>query len=228
MRTRLMLLTLLLTTTGTALHADEAFHEETLHQAVEDFLYHQALALGDEIQITVHSSSAHFAACPQPAPFIPRSQTVKPGRISVGVRCADANNSLRYINAELAITGTWLTPVSAIPAGTIITADMLEPVRGDLGSLPASVVLNKADIVGQVAARQLNAGSPLRQQDVRTLQLVKRGEEVLLESGGSGFRVSRRAEAMEPGGLGDTIRVRLDRRNILLATVAGNGRVVLN
>lgn len=147
------------------------------------------------------------------------------GRVSVGVRCHGNKHSTRYITAHVGVTGTYVQLATGVAAGTLISADMLELRQGDLSSLPQHTILLADAAIGQISARQLNAGTVLRKQDLRTRPLVRRGQEVSIETRGPGFVVSRSGEAMQAGGLGDTVRVRLSRQETVTTVVSGEGRV---
>lgn len=196
-----------------------------LDAVVENFLREQASARHDEVQITVYPPGARFPVCPEPVPFLPGRAGQLLGRVSVGIRCADAHDSIRYINAEIRAVGTWPTAAVRIPTGSEITAEMLTTARGNLSGLSATTLREADEIVGRIARRTLIPGQPVRQHDVHTRPVVDRGQEVTVESGGTGFVVRRQGKALETGAMGETIRVQLDRRNTLHATITDKGTV---
>ena len=197
----------------------------SLESVVEDFLREQTRGSHDELQITVYPPQAQFADCPSAVAFLPGRSPTLLGRVSVGIRCGDAHDSIRYINAEVSAIGSWPTVAVQISAGSEITADMLSTTRGELSRLPDTTLLDRKDIIGQVARRTLQPGQALRRHDIRSRTLVDRGQAVTIESGGAGFLVRRQGEALDTGGMGESIRVQLDRRNTLRGRITAQGTV---
>lgn len=192
---------------------------------VENFLREQTRVGHEEVQITVYPPGASFPACPEPVPFLPGRAGQLLGRVSVGIRCADAHDSIRYINAEIRAVGTWPTAAMRITTGSEITEEMLTTTRGNLSVLPATTLRDADEIVGRIARRTLIPGQPVRRHDVRSIPVVERGQAVTVESGGTGFVVRRQGKALDTGAMGESIRIQLDRRNTLNATVTDQGTV---
>lgn len=207
-----------------SLACPEVRADVVVEQTIREFLQQQ---LEDRGQVTVEvlPSSARFPVCERPEPFIPASSPQLIGRVTVGLRCGGDDAALRYISAQVTVVGGYLKLATGVEPGTVLAAHMLEVARGDLGQLPTQAVLRMSDVVGQVAARRLSAGTVLQEQHLRALPLVSRGQLISLETGGRGFMISRKVEALDTGGLGDMVRVRLSRREILTAVVEGPGRV---
>ena len=63
------------------------------------------------------------------------------------------------------------------------------------------------DLVGMEARRNLDAGSPLRFNDLVSPVLVERGQTVNIVSGGGGLRVSMQGKALAKGSVGDRVLV---------------------
>ena len=99
---------------------------------------------------------------------------------------------------------------------------------GNLAELPNRALLEVDRIVGQVATRALSPGQPLLEHQFRNLPLVERNQRVVVEARGRGFRIAREGQALEPGALGDRIRVRFDNREVMTAEVVGEGTLVVD
>ncbi|MDT8879182.1 flagellar basal body P-ring formation chaperone FlgA [Halomonas saccharevitans] len=190
---------------------------------VHDFLLERASGAGDEISIEVHPPRAALPACPRPDISLPRAADRPVGRVSVGIRCGNDNRT-RYLQAEVHITGHYVELARDVRAGDIIRPEDLTEVTGRLDRLPRQALLDPDRATGQQATRHLAAGVTLQRHHLRARPLVRRGQQVVIEARGSGFRVTRSAEALEPGGRNERIRVRLADREILEARVVGEGR----
>lgn len=206
-----------------AASADAA--RQQLVERVHGFLYERSQSLGSEVHIEVHPPSAHLPTCESPEPFMPNERAPAQGRISVGVRCGDQGQQVRYMQASVAVIGDYVVLREDIPAGTLISADMLTLSEAELGRLPRGVLTDLDEVIGQESARALRAGSAITPQQLREVTLVERGAAVRIEAVGKGFAVSREGQALDSGGMGREIRVRLANREILSATVSGRNRL---
>lgn len=196
-------------------------------QAAHRFVAEQADDLGDEVRVTIREPRAPLPECAMPAPFLPNANARPIGRVSVGVRCEDTGQ-VRYLQAEVAVMGRYVVLSQRLAAGETVRAEHLREERGDLARLPDPAILDPAVAIGQEATRTLAAGVTLQDHHLRQPRLVRRGQAVIVEARGTGFRITREAEAMEPGGKGESIRVRLDDREIIRAEVVGERRLAVD
>lgn len=203
----------------------QADDTDLLIERVHAFLYEQASELGEEVSIDVHPPSAHLPACENPQPFLPNAGQKLTGRVSVGVRCGDQGRQVRYMQASIEIVGEQVVARQAIPAGTIIDADMLAIRPSELGRLPRGAITDPEQAIGMQASRPIGKGVTMTENHLRAVTLVERGAKVRIEARGEGFAVSREGEALDNGAMGQEIRVRLGRRETLRARVTGRNRL---
>ena len=73
--------------------------------------------------------------------------------------------------------------------------------------------------------RDLLSDTPLRTYDIKNAILVKRGQDVVVTAGsGQGFLISVKAEALQDGGINETIRLKnVESGRLLSAEVTGPG-----
>ncbi|MGR2737503.1 flagellar basal body P-ring formation chaperone FlgA [Billgrantia sp. Q4P2] len=225
--TRLALLPLLSLAGLLAIPAASADDTELL-QVVHGFLHEEASALGDELVIELHPPSARLPACESPQPFLTRPGEAPLGRVSVGVRCGSDGRQVRYLQAEVGVMGEYPVLGAPLSPGETVRRDQLIMHSGNLAELPNRTLLDVDEIVGQMATRALAPGQPLQAHQFRSLPLVERNQRVVVEARGTAFRVLREGQALEPGGLGDRIRVRFDSREVVTAEVAGEGVLVVD
>lgn len=199
-----------------------------LLNAVHAFLHQQAQPLGDELIISVRPPSARLPACEAPEPFLARPDAAPLGRVSVGVRCGESGRQVRYLQAEIGVIGDYPVLAVALAAGDTITSEHLTLQSGNLAELPNRTLLDIDAIIGQAATRALNPGQPLQQHQLRSIPLVERNQRVTVEARGAAFRISREGQALEPGGLGERIRIRFDNREVITAEVVGEGLLVVD
>lgn len=200
-------------------------HDELL-QRVQAFLYEQAGA--DEVVIEVSPPSVHLPRCEQPEPFLARPDAPAVGRVSVGIRCGEEGRQVRYLQAEVGVIASYPVAAVDLAPGSVLTEAHLEHRHGNLAELPRQAVRDASELIGQQTRRSIRAGSPLQSQFFQAKAVVERGQSVVVEAGGASFRATRKGEALEPGALGETIRVRFGQREIIQARVIGSGRLAID
>ena len=208
-----------------AVSQDAAGQNPEVAEAVERFLREQAPDDAQEVRVEVFAPSAHFGACPSPRAFFPNGRQRQWGRVSVGVECSGAR--VRYLQAEVRGTGRYVTAAERIEADTVLDQGMLTTRQGALERLPSGAIRDADEAIGLLTRRTITAGSALQEHQLRAIPLVERRQTVSVEARGQGFRISRQGEALEDGGLGDDVRIRFSRREIITGRVIGHGRVAI-
>lgn len=179
-----------------------------------------------EIDVELLATAAQLPTCLKAEAFFPhQQQRLRPGRMTLGLRCQGEQD--RYIPVRLIVQGSYLEVSRPLKPGELLDTASIRVSRGDLGELPRDVLRRREQAIGKLAVRRLEPGTALRDNHLRSEPVVKRGQNVAVESRGNGFVVKRDGVVMENGGVGDTVRVRLSRREILEAQVTENGRLVL-
>lgn len=192
--------------------------------AITEFLTARVGYEADEVRVELEGASARLLDCTNAAPFLPRDDTPLWGRITVAVACDDASTP-RYLQVRVIALGSYVSAATTVQPGTLIEPWMLELSHGDLGELPVRTLRFPGDAVGQEARQRLSEGAPVRAHQLRPPVLVTRGQTVAIEAQGRGFSINREGEALDSGGHGESVRVRISRQQTLTATVIGSGRV---
>jgi flagella basal body P-ring formation protein FlgA len=124
------------------------------------------------------------------------------------------------IEAEIAGTARAVAVVRTIERGTLITKEdvQLQTVTLQRG---VRIALDPEQIVGREAARTLNAGQVISNDMVRTIRLVKRGEDIQVWSVGAGVQIGEPGKAQSDGSQGETITVEFADRRKMTARVTG-------
>ncbi|WP_240349409.1 flagellar basal body P-ring formation chaperone FlgA [Halomonas binhaiensis] len=198
----------------------------TITAQVEAFLSTRLQAEGatpEDTDIQVFPPADHLDACHSPVPFLPRPDQPLSGRIAIGVRCAENSQNVRYLQAEVHRFGNRLVITQDVATGERIRPEMLRQEQVDLSRMPAHILHDPINAIGLQARRPLQKGHSLSTRDLQAPRLVDRDQTVTIEASGQGFRLQRQGKALDAGGLGDMIRVRISQRNIIEARVAGPG-----
>jgi flagella basal body P-ring formation protein FlgA len=200
-----------------------AAHANSAVEAARAFLLAKAQALGNNPVVTVRESAASMPACHAPEPFLPGHTGRVLGRITVGVRCD--GHKVRYLQARVAVTGRYWVAGQRIPVGTVLAASMLQAREGDLAKLPRHAVLERDAIIGKMTTRSLARDTVVLASALKAPALVHHNQLVTVEADGAGFRITSQGKALQDGGMGATVRVRLANRKVLMGVVSGKNLV---
>lgn len=195
---------------------------DAAREAATSFLYEQADPSWVDVHIQLHPSSAALPPCKNPEPFFMRGKTLKPGNVTVGVRCG---KHVRYLRATVDAWGEYLSIEDDIPAGSAIEADHLSIQTGNLSELPRGTMTQLHDALGQRSKRYLRAGGPLQARDIDAWPLVERGDPVTVQVEREHFTIERSGTALHNATLGETLRIQVKPRLILTGIVIGPGSV---
>lgn len=193
---------------------------------IEAYLRSQTAALQGEVRIRlVQPQSGPLPVCDQaPEAFLPAGAKAW-GRVSVGVRCNSSQPWTRYVAAHVAVHGPYFVAARAIGAGQSLAATDVERREGDLTTLPATVVVDAAQIEGTLAVNALATGAPLRRDMLRYPTLVLQGQAVKLVQRGNGFVTSAEGRALTSAAVGAMVQVRMQGGQVLSGVVQADGTV---
>lgn len=209
-------------------HARSSNNEnQQLIRAVESFLYQQASTATTEVMIAVTPPTASFGVCINPEPFFPNANQRAIGRVSVGVRCGEAGEQVRYVQAQVSVLGSYVVAAADLPSGAILSASNLRMEQGDIAQQRQATFSSIESLAGMVVRRNLRAGQVIHEQMVQVPQIIGRGDNVAIIVEGSGFSIQREGTAIDAGGMHEEIRVRISNREVVTGRVAAPGKVVL-
>lgn len=125
---------------------------------------------------------------------------------------------------------TVVVPLLGIPAGTIITGSMVEERQSvGLSDGRRETVASTSDVVGRIARQWLPAETTISRLDLRSVPIVRVGAFVDIVFEAHGVFLTAQGLVLEPGGIGDTIRVRNVRSGVIVGgRVLGAARVAVD
>ena len=113
-------------------------------------------------------------------------------------------------------------------ADDIISSSDLEWIDVPTRQMVNDTIVDADKLIGKTPVRMVEAGVPVRARDVKSPQLVARGDEVLLQFNQAGLQLTAKGKAMQNGAEGEVIRVlNLSSNQSLRAEVTGNKIVVV-
>lgn len=192
---------------------------------IEKFLYGQTAGLKGKVQISIDTPlSGNLLPCASLEVFLPGGALLR-GRVSVGVRCMAEVRWTRYVQARIALIGTYQAAARPIEAGHILTKADTVVLEADLLTLPGSVITDEGQLIGQMALTRIVAGSALRREQLRGVLMIQQGQTVKVVTRGTGFVVSSEGKAMNAGTAGALVQVRMQGGQLLSGTINSDGIV---
>lgn len=142
----------------------------------------------------------------------------------------NAQHPVKTLNVSGLIEKTIQVPVltKGFNADDIISASDLEWIDIPTRQMVNDTIVDADKLIGKTPVRMVEAGVPVRDRDVKSPQLVARGDEVVLQFNQSGLQLTAKGKAMQNGAEGEIIRVmNLSSNQSLRAEVTGNKIVIV-
>ena len=118
-------------------------------------------------------------------------------------------NQINQANNNGQVSRTVWVSTQTLKRGTTLQAGMFKQTDLPVPAYETRFVGDEREMLNMELLRDLPANTPLRQQDLKSSTMVKRGQQVLVAVGeGKGFLITVRAEAQQDGTLGDQIRLK--------------------
>ncbi|EXI81454.1 MAG: Flagella basal body P-ring formation protein FlgA precursor [Candidatus Accumulibacter appositus] len=183
--------------------------QASLSAALDNYLRIQTQGLPGKVSYHIGhlDQYAQEAACSAYEPFLPQGSRLW-GRTTIGVRCLAPEAWTIYVPVQIRISGNYLVTARQLNRGQLISASDIYAQQGDLGALPASIVIDPAQAIGKTLKNGVAAGQPLRNDLLTAPWAVQQGQSVKLQSTGAGFSVSNEGKALNNASDGQIAQVR--------------------
>ena len=140
---------------------------------------------------------------------VDRQNPLAAGRSQVRLEILSAGERRTIpVNVVLHVYGEIPAATRQVEKGTALTPELFHWEWLDLSELPDRLVTGRHLLAGSCAARSLAAGDRLRINDLKTIPVIKAGDQVELQIQRGGLLVSVRALARQDGCRGQTIPVK--------------------
>lgn len=195
-----------------------------LEDSVLHFVQQQTSGLSGRVEISVDPGDARQrqSACQSFEPFLPAGGRLY-GRTTVAVRCAQGGGATFFVPVNVRVFAPALVASRSLAPGQILSAADVHTKEAEITQ--AGTLSDPAQAIGRSIAMGLNPGSPLRQEMLRSQQVVAQGDAVRVQAGGPGFAVSAEGTASAHATDGQSVQVRMASGRTLTGT-ARPGRVV--
>ncbi len=186
--------------------------EQTLADVIRERIANDLSQLGGKPEIEFEAASREFLDLTTP-PFQFSVRSAKPAALGLREllvtlsRDGRVQRTLR-IGARVKLSKPVLVATKPLNVGSYVTRDSLELTPRLFSSNDDFGLQHPEPVVGQQVKSFVPAGQMLRSKDIQAVDLVKRSKPVTVEGGGSvSIRVN--GVALDNGGYGEVVRVRL-------------------
>lgn len=208
-------------------YADEEYNKDLEEQAYE-FIYDLAkneTPPEDKIEIDLSSipRGTNYPICEGEVEFELAGNKIRRNN-SIKISCKSKTTPYYfYLTAKLTISAPFVTVVSAVPKGTILTRDTLT-ISYINKVLDRGTAFNDiTELEGVKTKRDLKPGNPISKNQIC---VICRGDEVLIEATHGSLSVRTKGEALQDGSYNDKIRVKnLKSSNIVRGIVIDKNTV---
>lgn len=156
------------------------------------------------------------------------SREPRGGPNAVEVRCEGDKPWSLYLTVDIARFAQVVVATRGLARGAVIGADDVGVARRRVNGARMDYLSDVAAAVGRVAARAIGPDQILGAANVSLPRLVKRGDEVIIATGGAAINVRVKGQALKDGALGDRVSVRnLNSKRVVEGVVNADGVVVV-
>lgn len=168
-----------------------------------------ALPLRTEVVMGTLDTRLRLAPCAKVEPHLPAGSRLW-GRSRIGLRCVEGPSRWNvYVPVTVKAFGPAWVIKRPVDAGATLTQEDAELAEVDWAASPVTVLARPEMWVGQQTAFALTPGLAIRQNMVRPSKAFAAGDQVRVNSSGTGFSISVTGLALTAGLVGQSARIRL-------------------
>lgn len=209
-------------------HAEQKFQShDSIYALVKDTVARNINTSAEyEISVLPLDSQLKLPECTEPLTALITTDTIKPGRISIGIRCNTEKKWSISTSAVIKVYETVIVLSRPVQRGDIITPQHLAIEKRDVSKLRGDFITQAGQIENKQAARQMSAGDVLSLRSFVEPLLIKRGDKIIISTVQPAFAIRMNGLAMMDGAKGQRIRIKNENSGrIISATVVEAGVV---
>ena len=200
-----------------------------LGPVVERYLAIQSIGLPGKINVELGKldTRLNLAPCAAPEAFLPKGN--RPwGKTMVGIRCSAPVTWVVYMPVTVRVQGDYYVTAAALIQGKTVVAEDLLKTSGELTTLPNGIITDPAQAVGRTTTLALRAGAILRQDQLRSLNVVRQGQTVRIVSNGPGFQITTEGYALGNATEGQTAQAKTAAGQVVSGVARAGGILEIN
>lgn len=167
------------------------------------------LPASSRVRVSPPDPQLQLPACPKPEVLLPSGQQPLRGQLRIGVRCHKPQPWTVYLSATIQESRSYYLAKTALQAGHLLQAQDLTVEQTYAENLPPGAVTDEKQWLGRSLTAAVAAGAPLRQQWLRSVNVITAGQTVKLVLEGAGFRIDSEGRALGNAAVGQSVQVRV-------------------
>lgn len=193
-----------------------------LKKTVDSFVKQQTADLPGKVAYHVDEIDSRIAlrACSRIEAFLPAGSKLI-GRVSIGVRCLEANGWSLFIPVQIKITRDLLISAHPLTAGQIVREQDIARLTTET-TQPGGITDSKL-VIGKVLRYSVASSSILRESMLRAPYSIKQGQSVRLSVQGSGFSISSAGVALNNASEGESVQIRTSTGRVISGMAVADG-----
>lgn len=199
---------LLLTSLAAQAQPSTLHNLDALREQVASALAAQ-LPASSRVRVSPPDPQLQLPACSKPEVLLPPGQQPLRGQLRIGVRCHKPQPWTVYLGATIQESRSYYLAKESLQAGHLLQAQDLTTEQTYTENLPPGAVTDEKQWLGRSLTAAVAAGTPLRQQWLRSVNVVSAGQTVKLVFEGAGFRIDSEGRALGNAAAGQPVQVRV-------------------
>lgn len=195
-----------------------------MEDAVWRFVREQTTGIAGRVDVVVDASDSRSRAlaCEAYDPYLPSGARLW-GRTTVGVRCVGTTGPSAFVPVRVRVFGNAVVAARPVAPGQILAAEDLRLEETEVTQ--SGLLTDVAQAVGRRIAVGVSPGFPIRQELLRSQQVITQGETVRVQVAGAGFAILAEGTAVTHANDGQIVQVRMESGRTVSGT-ARAGRLV--
>jgi flagellar basal body P-ring formation protein FlgA len=195
---------------ATAESKPQLLTQERVAQTLQRYILEHSAWRSDQVEVDLHSFSP--LAVPEGEigiVVLKPNLGVTPGRHSflLGVQVNGREEARVWVDTDVKVFTEVVVTSQPLAHLEPIAPEKVRLERRDLGETPLQPVTSTEELEGKLAARSISVNQVLTTSMVDLPRVMRRGSAVALVYESAGIRVETLGRAVEPGRVGDRIRV---------------------
>ena len=147
------------------------------------------------------------------------------GKIFLSLNCEEGRPWVRPVSVYVAVKGRYLVANQVLRKGQALSVTDLQWAEGDLTKLGDTLLDDPEQVKNMELLRPLQAGTPLRLNDLKPITVIKSGDQIRVTLLGKGFAIDTMGQALSDAALGGSVKVRISDGKIVQGTAVSQGAV---
>ena len=197
-----------------------------LEFTVEDYLATSQTEGRFEIQVNTLDPRLRMPACDRELTATLESPAQPLGRVTVRIRCEGSAPWTVFVPAQVKLFRNVVTTTRPMKRDNVIAEGDVAMRERDVGTLGQGFLVGLDEAVGMKVVRPTVVDQVLTTSHLEQMELVQKGDQVVIIARSGTLAVRMPGEALSKGGMSEQIRVRnLNSKRVVKARVTGPGQV---